>query len=62
MSERVTWHDNGRGPRVVIPIGGEDVVVTADRARRLRDELSAVLDDIDVTEARKRNAECEKKP
>lgn len=45
---RVTWHDNGRGPRVVIDIGGESVVTTADLARGLRDDLTAVLDEIDA--------------
>lgn len=43
---RVTWHDNGRGPRVVIEIGGESVVTTKDRARELRDDLTSVLDEI----------------
>lgn len=32
-----------RGPRIVIPIGGEEVAVSVDRARRLRDELNEAL-------------------
>lgn len=44
---RVTWHDNGRGPRVVIDIGGESVVTTAALARELRDDLTAALDEIE---------------
>lgn len=43
---RVTWRDNGRGPRVVIDIGGESIVTTPDLARGLRDDLIEVLDEI----------------
>jgi hypothetical protein len=31
----VRWHNNGRGPRVVFQLGGEEVMVTADRAIEL---------------------------
>lgn len=48
MSDRrVTWRDHGRGPRVEINIGSESVVTTVEHARELRDDLSAVLDEIE---------------
>jgi hypothetical protein len=31
----VTWHNNGRGPRVVLEVGSEDYIVTTERALSL---------------------------
>lgn len=32
-----------RGPRIIIPLAGEEIVLTVAKARALRDELSAAL-------------------
>lgn len=40
---RVRCEITERGPRIVIPIGGEEVVVSTERARRLRDEIMQAL-------------------
>ncbi len=45
-SRRVRWEVTERGPRVIITICGEDVVITAEQAHRYMDELASVLIEI----------------
>lgn len=40
-----------RGPRIVIPLCGEDHVIDVERARRLHLELGKVLDGVDAAQA-----------
>jgi hypothetical protein len=56
-NRRARWHDHGRGPRVVIDIGSESVVTTADHARELRDDLTAVLEEIYAAAGPKRDGD-----
>lgn len=53
----VTWHDNGRGPRVLLRLGGEDFSLTAERAREIHYALGKVLDEIDTAALRKASKE-----
>lgn len=46
----VTWHDNGRGPRLLIKLAGEEIVIDLDAARRLRNALIVALDEIGALE------------
>lgn len=38
-----SWEVSERGPRVILRLGGEDHSVSADRARKLRDDITRVL-------------------
>lgn len=44
----VKWYDNGRGPRVLVTLAGEDHVLSVDLARKLRSDLGIALDEIDA--------------
>lgn len=39
----VRREETARGPRIVVPLGGADYVLTVERATELRDELNAAL-------------------
>lgn len=42
----VSWHDNGRGPRVVLEMFGEEFVISVTKARGLHEDLTRVLEEI----------------
>lgn len=44
----VDWEVTDRGPRVILHLGGEDIAVTTERAKAIRDDLTAVLREIGV--------------
>lgn len=43
ISDAVRREETPRGPRIIVPLGGEEAVLGLERAQRLRDELSAAL-------------------
>lgn len=51
-NKMVRWHNNGRGPRVLVTLGGEDVMIDVVRARNLYVALGQVLYQIEASGGR----------